>query len=292
MRSLHTEHDLAPFHAGRFIPTMGALHQGHEALIHAAAADNARTFPRAPRAPIIVSIFVNPTQFNDPADLTRYPRTLAADLAICQAAGADAVFIPEPAAIYPLTDPIPVPALPRVATAPALEDAFRPGHFAGVCQVVQRLFDLVRPAHAYFGEKDWQQLQVILAMAAARPGSPAIVPVPTIREPDGLALSSRNRFIPPADRTRALAIAQALRAAQEHADPHAAERAMRDTLQRASLQIDYAVIRDAQTLEALDTPHRAAAPNSASAARPARALIAARLAPIRLIDNAPWPRTP
>ncbi len=276
MQLLHTAEALAPFHAGRFIPTMGALHEGHAALIRAAAIDNTRA-PSAPhRSPIVVSIFVNPTQFNDPADLTRYPRTPEADLAICRAAGVDAVFMPEPDIIYPPGIAIATPPLPRVATAPKLEDALRPGHFAGVCQVVQRLFDLVRPAHAYFGEKDWQQLQVIRAMSAALPGSPVIIPVPTIRESGALALSSRNRFIAPADRPRALALSRALATAQDHTDPASAERAMRDTLVDASLEVEYAVIRDAETLEAPRPNH------------PARALIAARLAPVRLIDNAPW----
>jgi pantoate--beta-alanine ligase len=276
MRLLHTEHDLAPFHSGRFIPTMGALHEGHASLIRAAVADRDAG---ASHSPVIVSIFVNPTQFNDPADLKRYPRTPEADAAICQAAGVDAIFAPDVTTIYPPALTIPTPPLPLVATTPMLEDALRPGHFAGVCQVVQRLFDLVRPARAYFGEKDWQQLQVISAMTAANApalASPRIIPVPTIRESDGLAMSSRNRFIPPEDRARSATIWRALRAAQSHTDIHAAHAAMTDALKAADLEIQYAVIRDAATLGPVKPGH------------PARALIAVKLGPVRLIDNAPW----
>jgi pantoate--beta-alanine ligase len=141
-----------------FVPTMGALHEGHAELIRRAATI-ARE--RGLAAGCSVSIFVNPTQFDDKKDFDRYPQTLAADLALCEAAGAACVYAPRVLDIYPPDAPIPVPALPGVATSPQLEDAFRPGHFAGVCQVVARLFDLVRPAIAVFGEKDWQQLQVV-----------------------------------------------------------------------------------------------------------------------------------
>src|SRR5262249_31237017 len=122
----------------------------------------------ASRPPVIVSIFVNPTQFGPKEDFSRYPRTLEADLAGCRDAGADVVFVPASQEVYPPGEPVPTPPLPTVATSPRLEDALRPGHFAGVCQVVARLFDLVRPSCAVFGEKDWQQLQVIMAMVEAQ----------------------------------------------------------------------------------------------------------------------------
>src|SRR4051812_13545750 len=205
--------------AGVLVPTMGALHGGHAALIRAAAQRSARA---GDAAGAVVSIFVNPTQFNDRSDFERYPRTEEPDLALCEASGASAVFIPELETVYPPGHPPPIPPLPPVATEPGLEDAFRLGHFAGVCQVVLRLFDLLGPREAVFGEKDWQQLQVIRALTAAeRPGI-AIIAAPTVRERDGLALSSRNRFLRPEDRSRALAIPAALAAASAAPSPGAA----------------------------------------------------------------------
>lgn len=256
------------------VPTMGALHEGHKALIRQGA-----DLAEAQNAPggCVVTIFVNPTQFNDPADFARYPKTLEADAQLCREAGAAAVFAPEVGTVYPPNEPPPVPPLPEVATRPGLEDAFRPGHFAGVCQVVHRLFDLCKPSAAVFGEKDWQQLQVIRAMAREQNLPIEIVSSPTIREPDGLARSSRNRFIPEADRRAATAISQALHLAGEQRSPAEAETAMNRHLQAASVAVEYAVVRDAQTLLA------------PAADRPCRSLIAARLGPVRLIDNMPWP---
>ncbi|MBY0114386.1 MAG: pantoate--beta-alanine ligase [Phycisphaerales bacterium] len=252
-----------------FVPTMGALHEGHASLIRHAAAVH--------QGPVVVSIFVNPTQFNDPADFARYPKTLDADLDICRRSGATHVYAPTPQDVYPADAPIPVPPLPRVATAPGLEDKLRPGHFAGVCQVVRRLFDLVQPAAALFGEKDWQQLQVLSAMTRETGLPIRIIPGPTIREPDGLAMSSRNRFLTADERPRAASISRALREAASKPTPAAAEAHMRDVIQAAGLEVQYAVVRDAQYLEA---------PISG---RPRRALIAAKLGSVRLIDNAAWP---
>ncbi|MDX2149014.1 MAG: pantoate--beta-alanine ligase [Planctomycetota bacterium] len=279
-----------------FVPTMGALHEGHASLVRQASALAwSRGWLAGDRAACIVSIFVNPTQFNEAKDFDRYPRTLEADVALCAAAGASAVFAPSPDVVYPPGEPVPVPPLPRVATEPSLEDAHRPGHFAGVCQVVLRLFQLVRCRSAIFGEKDWQQLQVVRAMVADLDLDIEIVPGVTIREADGLAMSSRNRLLSPADRALAARLSAALRAASEstrtgsNAHPgrplearRAAEEAMHDALTRdagfSEGAIEYAVIRDAQTLLEY------------SPARPARALIAARTpGGIRLIDNAPWP---
>ncbi len=140
---------------------MGALHAGHGALIRRSVQEAAvRGLPGG----CVVWVFVNPTQFNNPADLARYPRTLEADAVLCEAAGAAAIFAPSLDEVYPSGVSTAGPALPAVATTPGLEDAFRPGHFAGVCQVVKRLFEMCRPAAAVFGEKDWQQLAVVRAM--------------------------------------------------------------------------------------------------------------------------------
>jgi pantoate--beta-alanine ligase len=253
---------------GVLIPTMGALHEGHEALIRAGAA-------RAGGRPCVVSIFVNPTQFNQPSDYNRYPRTLESDLAACERAGATLVFAPIAEVMYPPGETVPVPVLPAVATCPGLEDRFRPGHFAGVCQVVARLFRLLRPDEAVFGEKDWQQLQVVTAMTASEGLGVYIVPYPTVREPDGLAMSSRNRFLSPEERRGALAISRALRAAA--GERGMVEERMAREFAGAPLRVEYAVVRDGATL------------GPVVRGRPARALIAAWAGPTRLIDNAACP---
>lgn len=260
------------------VPTMGALHEGHASLIRQGAA---LAHQNNISGGCLVSIFVNPTQFNDPADLARYPRTLEADSAICQAAGAAAIYAPHADDIYPPGLAIETPPLPAVATEPGLEDAHRPGHFAGVCQVVLRLFHLVNPHTAIFGEKDWQQLQVLTAMTAGLELPIQIVPGPTVREADGLAMSSRNRFLSPDDRRRGLSLSRALAAANRQAMPDEAEREMSRTLKEAGAEIDYAVVRPASSLR------KSAWPPVASDTR-WRALIAARIGSVRLIDNAPW----
>lgn len=265
---------LASFAGGVFVPTMGALHAGHRALIeHAAALARARR----PSRPVVVSLFVNPTQFNEKSDFELYPRDEASDARLCEQAGADCMFAPTVETIYPLAAPVALPPLPEVATAPKLEDAHRPGHFAGVCQVCARLFDLVRPSAAILGEKDWQQLAVIRALASRIAPPLEIVAHPTIREPDGLALSSRNTRLAPNHRRQATALVKALLEASRHDEPTAAEKAGRRVLLASRIVPEYFVIRDAATLL---TP----APD-----RPARALVAARVGQVRLIDNAPWP---
>lgn len=255
------------------VPTMGALHEGHAALIRQARGIADR---RGPACRVVATIFVNPTQFNEATDFEKYPRTLEADLALCASCGADAVFVPDRAVIYPPNDPVPVPLLPPVADGPGLEDAFRPGHFAGVCQVVARLFDLTRPAVGVFGEKDWQQLQVIRAMTTAQGRAIEIVPGPTVREPDGLAMSSRNRRLDPAARRQAAGIIRAIRAAQGQRDPASAEHALRAALIQGGIAPEYAVVRDADTL-------------LAPRGRACRVLVAARVGEVRLIDNDAWP---
>jgi len=251
------------------VPTMGALHRGHCSLI-----EQMRTHTDD----VVVSIFVNPAQFNDPADLDRYPRTLEADLVAAEAAGATAVFVPEVETIYP-DEGTWLPPLPDVATNPQLEDACRPGHFAGVCKVVARLFDLAKPSLSIFGEKDWQQLAVLESMVTAHadrwPGL-RILRGPTVREEDGLAMSSRNVLLGEEERERGLGLSRALKAAAVAGGVAKAETAMHEILVEHELAIEYAVVRDATTLEPI---------RSSEEEPSARALIAARLGAVRLIDN-------
>lgn len=287
MRTLESPTELAEFWGGTLVPTMGALHEGHASLISTA---------KGTGRPVLLTIFVNPTQFGPSEDLAKYPRTLEADLALAAAAGADAVFVPSVEAIYPrgvqaARREAESLALPAVTREPGLEDAWRPSHFAGVAQVVATLFDLCRPQLAVFGEKDFQQLRVITEMVDASPNrwpGLTITPSATVRESDGLAMSSRNRYLSAAQRQRALAIHRALLAAQsllrgpraptqsaiaEAAAITDAEAAMRTVLAEADCAVQYAVVRSAATL---------ASPTSAA---PLRALIAAKVDGIRLIDN-------
>jgi pantoate--beta-alanine ligase len=259
-----------------FVPTMGALHRGHGSLI----SEGVR-LAAAAGSGCVVSIFVNPTQFGPTEDFKRYPRTLDADLEMCRAAGAAVVFAPAAEVVYPPGVDVPVPPLPAVATEPCLEDASRPGHFAGVCQVVLRLFQLVRPQTAVFGEKDWQQLQVIKAMTREQGLGIDIVGAPTVRERDGLAMSSRNRFLSAAERGAALSLSQALCEAAGVDDPEQAEARMRALMGAAGAEVQYAVVRDSGTLLRR---------GGNGAGGPFRALVAARVGSVRLIDNAPWPR--
>jgi len=271
MQILRDAAALNDFVGGIFVPTMGALHAGHRALII-----RAREIA-AGRHPIIVSIFVNPTQFNERSDFDRYPRTLDADAALCAEAGASVIFAPDVEAMYPPEHPPSVPPLPAVATTPGLEDAHRPGHFAGVCQVCARLFALVKPSIAIFGEKDWQQLAVIRALVQQESLGIEILGHPTVREPDGLAMSSRNVRLAPNHRRQALALSRALEEAGRHTNPDAAERAARLVLLANRISPEYMVVRDAATL------------GPATEGAPARTLVAARVGDVRLIDNAPWP---
>jgi pantoate--beta-alanine ligase len=270
---------LGRFAGNVLVPTMGALHAGHAALIKTAAT---LASDRSIAAGCVVTIFVNPTQFNEKSDFDRYPRTLDADLAICRDAGAAAVFAPVASVVYPPGRTIDTPPLPTAATRPGLEDRHRPGHFAGVCQVVNRLFDLTAPSIALFGEKDWQQLAVISGMTTQQGLPIEIRGVPTVREPSGLAMSSRNVFLSSEDRSRAVAISKALVAAGRERDPASGEKALARILAASSITPEYAVIRRADTLEPL-TPDKPA---------PGRALIAARVGNVRLIDNGPWPSAP
>lgn len=221
-------------YAGRsvgFVPTMGALHAGHRALLARARADNDR---------VVLSIFVNPTQFNDPADLEKYPRTLEADLRL--AAGlVDDVIVPTPAELYPDNYAYRVT---EEKFSRELEGAHRPGHFDGVLTVVLKLLNIVAPQRAYFGEKDWQQLRLVEGMVRALLLPVEIVPCPTERDADGLALSSRNRRLSHAARVRAAQFPAILRSA---ASPAVAATA----LNAAGFEVDYVEDRDGVRLGAV-----------------------------------------
>ncbi|MHC5004559.1 MAG: pantoate--beta-alanine ligase [Planctomycetota bacterium] len=258
------------------VPTMGALHDGHLALVRRAAELG---------RPLVVSIFVNPMQFGPDEDFERYPRTFEADRGACREHGVDVIFAPAIEDVYPEDVDLRTPPLPPVATEPGLEDACRPGHFEGVVLVVARLFDLVRPAVAVFGEKDYQQLAVIRAMvagaAASEPdrwGPLRIEGHPTVRDPDGLAMSSRNAYLGPEERQAALGLSRALQAAAGANHPPTAEQLMAQTLIAHDLRVEYAVVRDAETLRPVG-----------DFSRPTRALIAACCGTTRLIDNRAMP---
>jgi pantoate--beta-alanine ligase len=243
--------------------TMGALHDGHEALIRAA-------HERADH--VLVTIFVNPLQFGPNEDFDRYPRTLDRDLAICARNGVELIFAPDRAEMYPDGEP-----MVRVNPGPLgeiLEGASRPGFFHGVLTVVLKLFHLTRPQVAFFGEKDYQQLALVRRMVRDTDLPVEIVGVPTVREPDGLALSSRNRYLSPEERRAALALSGALRAGAAAAPDGA------DAVLAAARAVLRGVALDYLALTGPDL----GPPLSHG---PARLLIAARVGTTRLIDNAP-----
>ena len=247
---------------------MGWLHDGHRALMRQARDESATT---------VVTIFVNPRQFNEASDYTRYPRNEAHDIAICESEGVDIVFAPGVEEIYP-------PGFDTTVSVGAvsqpLEGAARPGHFDGVATVVAILFDLVGADRAYFGQKDAQQVMVIRQMARDLAIGTEVVTCPTIREPDGLALSSRNVHLSPEQRAAAPVLRRALLAAREawasgERSGDALRAAMRDVLGTEPLaHVDYVSVADTATLEELVT-----------ADRPALASLAVRFGETRLIDN-------
>jgi pantoate--beta-alanine ligase len=214
-----------------FVPTMGALHSGHRSLLERARAENDR---------VVLSIFVNPTQFEDPGDLKRYPRALEADLELAGGL-VDLVLVPEPGDIY--ADDYRYRMTEDVLST-QLEGAQRPGHFEGVLTVVLKLLNLVRPHRAYFGEKDLQQLQLVQGMARALFLPTEIVPCPTVRDPDGLALSSRNRRLSPSARAQAAAFPRILRGSPNPAAATAA-------LGEAGFKVDYVEDHDGVRLGAV-----------------------------------------
>ncbi len=249
------------------VPTMGALHAGHVSLVDAASRECDLT---------IVSVFVNPAQFAPGEDFARYPRTLSADWELLGGHGADIVFAPSSEFMYPSDHATYVevggPALP-------LEGQFRPGHFRGVATVVLKLFNLVTPDRAYFGRKDYQQSLVVRRMVADLDLPIHIEVCPTVREADGLALSSRNRYLTSDERRRALAIAESLRLAarlvrEGTRDAAAIMAAMHQTLRARDLQVDYVALADPETLHPVVLVDR-----------PTVALVAARVGATRLIDN-------
>jgi len=265
------------------VPTMGALHEAHLALIRLGAA-GARS--RGLAGGCVVSVFVNPTQFNDPADFERYPRSLESDAEAAMGAGAAAVYAPSVEEVYPEGTGARAPCLPPVATEPGLEDRHRPGHFAGVYRVCKRLFELTGCGAAVFGEKDWQQLQLVRAMVERERMGVEILAGRTVRDPDGLAISSRNQHLTPADREPALSLSRALRAGGETLDPDEAEHRMRSIMVEGGAEPEYHAVRRADTLLRIrpDDLDGAGGPRV-----PCRVLVAARVGSTRLIDNMAWP---
>jgi len=248
------------------VPTMGALHSGHGSLF--AAARRGCDF-------VLATLFVNPTQFDDPSDLARYPRTLDADLALMAKHGVDAVLVPSVEALYP-PDTGTHYTVQEDAFSRTLCGAHRPGHFTGVLTVVMKLLQIAGATRAYFGEKDWQQLQLIRGMAAAFFLETEIIDCPTVREPDGLALSSRNRHLSPAERAVAPQLHKTLCTA-----PDAVTAAAR--LTALGFAVDY--VEDLDNAPKNGRAPRTASPKKGSATR--RRLAAARLGNTRLIDNVP-----
>ena len=266
------------------VPTMGALHEGHAELARTAVEQN---------DVVVASIFVNPLQFGEAVDLERYPRTLDADLALLDAVGVDLVFVPDVAEVYPGGEPA-----VRISAGPIAgkwEGASRPGHFDGALTVVAKLLHYGLPGasggaelpayRAYFGQKDAQQLTLVRRMVADLNFPVEIVAVPIVRSADGLALSSRNRFLSAGERDAALVLSRALRLIEERANAHQPldlESAQALVESQPLVQLDYFEVVDPRTLEPLaencrETPFRGEA----------LAIIAARVGPVRLIDNVP-----
>jgi len=250
------------------VPTMGAFHEGHLSLIRRARADGGL---------VVVSLFVNPTQFGKGEDFERYPRDGERDRSLASEAGADVLFVPEVAEVYPygFATYVQVEGLSEI-----LEGAVRPGHFRGVATVVNKLFQMVGPDRAYFGLKDFQQLRVVERMTRDLNMPVAIVPMPIVREPDGLALSSRNVYLSAQERRAAPALERALREAEQSVaagerNPAAlADRAAAAIRAEPLAQLDYAVVVDADTLAPITRLDR-----------PGVLLLAARFGRTRLIDN-------
>jgi pantoate--beta-alanine ligase len=251
-----------------FVPTMGALHAGHVSLLEMAR-------NRAPQ--VAVSIFVNPTQFGPREDFSRYPRPLEADLEKCAAAGVDWVFNPTEQEMYPQGSPAIEISLPGMDNV--LEGKHRPGHFRGVCQVVAKLFNIVQPSIACFGQKDFQQLRVLTAMVEALNWPIEMVACPTLRDPDGLAMSSRNQYLSPAERQKALSISRTLFSARDMVAGGVKQTSrlltrMQQDLLAQHLSIDYVAAVDPLSLKGVEVM-----------TGPTVLAIAVRVGATRLIDN-------
>lgn len=244
-----------------FVPTMGALHAGHQSLIKRA---------RELCDEVVVSVFVNPLQFEDKDDLAKYPRTPEVDFELAREAGATILWRPEYETIYPTE----ITRISSGALGNEFEGINRPGHFDGVLTVVNRLFELVQPRYAIFGEKDFQQLFLITQMAAQRHPNIEIVPAPTVRETSGLALSSRNVRLSSAAHNAATIISTVLKSAALEDSLAGAQRRLNEIVSEPSFTLDYAAIIDEDTFEIAtdDSQHR-------------RAIIAGWIEGVRLIDN-------
>jgi pantoate--beta-alanine ligase len=251
-----------------FVPTMGYLHQGHLALVRQARAENPS---------VVVSIFVNPTQFGPQEDFARYPRDPQRDLALLEKERVDLVFTPTAEEIYP---PQFNSWVEMGGITEKLEGASRPGHFRGVATVVAKLFNIVQPDKAYFGQKDAQQLIVIKKMASDLDMNLEVIAVPTVREPDGLAMSSRNTYLNPEERKQAVVLYQALKLAQKlytegEKDAQSIRQQMTALIEKQPLaNIDYISIADAETLDELEIVKP-----------PALVSLAVKIGKTRLIDN-------
>lgn len=249
------------------VPTMGALHEGHLSLVKAARSENDIT---------VCSIFVNPTQFNNPADLAAYPRTLEHDMSLLEKAGCDVIFAPTIATIYPTSSTIKFDfgSLDKI-----LEGKFRPGHFSGVAQIVAKLFNIIQPTRAYFGQKDFQQLKIVETLVRELNFPIAIRPMPILREADGLAMSSRNLRLTPAQRKQALILYESLTLGKKllaEGQPFAAVHALveRKWNEALGVTLEYFELVNSGNLEA--EPH---------VTEQSILLIAGTVGEIRLIDN-------
>jgi pantoate--beta-alanine ligase len=251
-----------------FVPTMGALHEGHLVLIRQAAAEN--DF-------VAVSIFVNPIQFNNPEDLAKYPRTLEDDLLKLEGTGCNLVFAPSAQEMYPEPD---LTEFDFGDLDKVMEGKFRPGHFRGVAVVVKKLFEIITPHKAYFGEKDFQQLAIIKKMVSMLKMPVEIVPCPIVREADGLAMSSRNARLTPEERAEAPAIYKALSAVKENYSwfiPAGVKQLVTGEIQENQyFRVEYAEVVDTQTLQPFEDWHDA---------EHAVVCVAAFIGKVRLIDN-------
>lgn len=249
------------------VPTMGALHSGHATLIRLARKN------AGPSGTVIVSVFVNPTQFGPGEDFSNYPRSFSADVALCAASGADAVFAPDVSGMYAGEE---TTIVEELRLSGPLCGRSRPGHFRGVCTVVAKLLNIIQPEIAVFGEKDWQQLAVLRRMVRDLRFPVKIVACPTARETDGLAISSRNTYLTPTERSLAPQIYAAMRAAAKN--PGSPRDVAACALQRIAAipgaRVDYVEVVDSETLEA-----------ATDRSRPSRLAVAVGLGKARLIDN-------
>jgi pantoate--beta-alanine ligase len=252
-----------------FIPTMGALHNGHISLIEQAETQSDTT---------VCSIFVNPTQFNNPGDFSKYPVTIEKDLLLLEGSGTDILFLPDVEEIYPAG----MKALPGFDLGwleTVLEGSFRPGHFQGVCQVMDRMLDIVQPHHLFMGQKDYQQCMVVKRLLELKSSDTELVTCPTVREADGLAMSSRNLRLSVEERKKAVAIFNTLNYIRKNFGEEAIttlKNNAKQLLETSGLKVDYVEIADADNLRIFDT---------SVAHRNAIALIAAFMNEVRLIDN-------